>query len=117
MAGRRRLPLFAFIAIGLATAAALVIFVAPRASSSPDGLEKVAADKGIDAGARDHSLGASPFADYGTSGIDDATIGTVVAGLVGIAATFVVCAALVYAVRRRRSPPASPATPITSPPA
>lgn len=116
MADRRRLSLFAFIAIGLAAAAALVIFVAPRANANPDGLEKVAADKGIDAGVRAHSLGDSPFADYGTSGVDHAAMGTAVAGLVGIAATFVVCAALVYLVRRRRSPPPSPATPLTPPP-
>lgn len=107
---RRRISLWAFIAVGLAAAAILVVLVAPRASSSPDGLEKVAADTGIDAGARDHSLAGSPFADYGTEGVDSATVGTVIAGLIGVTATFVVCAGLVWLVRRRRDPPPSPTT-------
>jgi len=102
MADRRRISLWAFIGVGLAAAAVLVILVAPRASSSPDGLEKVSADKGIDAGAREHSFADGPFADYGTSGVDNATVGTIIAGLVGVAATFLVCAALVWVVRRRR---------------
>ena len=76
MADRRRLSLLAFVAIGLAAAAALVILVAPRASSSPDGLERVAAEKGIDVDGRPHALGDGPFADYGTTGVDDAAIGT-----------------------------------------
>jgi hypothetical protein len=107
--------LLAFVAVGLAVAAALVVLVAPRASSSPDGLEKVAADTGIDASAQAHSLDASPFADYGTDGVDHAALGTAVAGLVGIAVTFVVCAGLVLVVRRRRNPPPSPAPPLATP--
>jgi hypothetical protein len=110
MGDRRRFSLFAFVAAGLAAAVTLVTFVAPRASSSPDGLEQVAADTGIDAGIRDHSLGDSPFADYGTSGVEHAAMGTVIAGLVGVGATFVIGAVLVYLVRRRRT------VPLTSPP-
>ena len=117
MVARRRLSLLAFVAVGLAVAAALVILVAPRSSSSPDGLEKVAAETGIDAGARQHSLASSPFADYETSGVGDAALGTVVAGLVGTAVTFVVCAGLVLVVRRRRNPPPSPAPSVAPPPA
>lgn len=36
-----------FIGSGLAAAVALVLFISPFASSSPDGLEKVAEDKGF----------------------------------------------------------------------
>ena len=106
----RRLSLFAFVAIGLAVAAALVILVAPRASSSPDGLEKVAAEKGIDTDARAHAIEDGPFADYGTSGVDHEAVGTIVAGLVGVAATFVVCGALVLLVRRRGQSSPTPAS-------
>ena len=107
----RRLSLFAFVAVGLAVAAALVILVAPRASSSPDGLEKVAADKGIDADAREHAFSGGPLADYGTSGVDDESVGTIVAGLVGVAATFVVCGGLVFLIRRRGGSSPAPAGP------
>ena len=107
----RRLSLLAFVAVGLAAAAALVILVAPRASSSPDGLVQVAAEQGIDAGVRDHDLGASPFAGYGTDGVDHEALGTIIAGLVGVAATFVVGAGAVYLIRRRRSPPSPAPTP------
>ena len=115
---RRRLSLLAFVGLGLVVAAALVIVVAPRASSSPDGLERVAAEKGIDSEVREHTLGASPFADYGVEGVDDAGLGTVVAGLLGVASTFVICIAAVWVIRRRRNPPPSSAVPLrpSSPP-
>lgn len=111
MAERRRLSLAAFVVVGLGAAVALVVLLAPRASSSPDGLEKVAAEKGIDSGRRDHALGDSPFAEYGAKGVDHDAVGTIVAGLVGVAVTFAVCAGLVVLVRRRRGPPASSASP------
>jgi hypothetical protein len=113
VAGRRRLSLLSFVAIGLAVTAALVIVVAPRANSNPDGLEKVAADTGIDGAVQPHSLGDGPFADYATTGVDHAALGTIIAGLVGVTATFVLCAALVYVVRRRRS--TTPSVPAVGP--
>lgn len=71
------------------------------ASSSPDGLEKVATDHGIADQARDHDLAGSPLADYGISGVDDARLSVGLAGLVGLAATFGAASALVLVVRRR----------------
>lgn len=114
MAGSRRLSTLAFVAIGLVVAAALVLFVAPYANANPDGLEKISADKGIDAGATDHALAAGPFADYGVSGVDNSSAATGIAGVVGIVATFAVGAGVVWIVRRRRSPPTPPANPISS---
>jgi cobalt/nickel transport system permease protein len=102
---RFRLSLLGFVAVGLLVAAALVIFVAPRASSSPDGLERVAADQGIDTDVREHALGDGTFADYAVDGVDDPAIGTALAGLLGIAVTFVVCVGAVWVLRRRRPPP------------
>jgi cobalt/nickel transport system permease protein len=109
---RRHLSLFAFLAVGLLAAAALVVFVAPRASSSPDGLEKVAADKGIDTDVREHAFGDGTFADYGVDGVEHAALGTALAGLLGIAVTFVLAAGAVWLVRRRRHPPPSSAVPL-----
>ncbi len=96
-----------FLLGGLVVAAVMAVGVSQLASSQPDGLERVAAEEGIDTEVLDHSLGDSPFADYGTSGVDDARVGTGIAGLVGVLATFVVTAGLVaLAIRvlpRRRS--------------
>jgi hypothetical protein len=55
--------------------------ISPLASSSPDGLERVAEDKGfID------SAGESPFqiiADYTFPGIENEAVATIIAGIIG----------------------------------
>lgn len=72
------------------------------ASSSPDGLESVAASLGFEEAAADSAVAAWPFADYGVTGVD-ALWTTSIAGFVGVA----IVAALAYAalalVARRRS--------------
>ena len=80
-----------FLVLGLLVAVGLAIFVSPFASSSPDGLEKVAADKGIDADAKPHALADGPLADYGVAGIDDERVSTGLSGLVGVVLVFAVC--------------------------
>ena len=71
------------------------------ASGSPDGLEKVATDQGIAEKAQDHDLAGSPLADYGVAGVDDARLSGGMAGLAGLAVTFVLATVLVTGVRRR----------------
>jgi hypothetical protein len=60
--------------------------VSPLASSSPDGLEKVAEDKGfID------SAGEPPFqiiADYVFPGIENEAVATIIAGIIGTVILF-----------------------------
>jgi cobalt/nickel transport system permease protein len=104
----KRISTLAFLLTGIAAAVALVILVAPNANPNPDGLEKVAAAQGIDSEARDHALADGPLADYGVSGVDNRYVGTWVAGLTGVAVTFVAGAGLVFIVRRARRTPASP---------
>lgn len=98
--GRRTVT--AFVAVGLAVALALVFFVAPFASSDPDGLERVAIDQGFSAGAPDHSI-AGPLADYGVSGLESDQVGTMVAGAIGVIVVFGLGLGLVSALRRRRA--------------
>jgi cobalt/nickel transport system permease protein len=105
----RRLPTPAFIGLGVATAVLLVVFVAPFANPNPDGLERVAADNGIDAAVSEHDLAGSPLADYGVDGVDSAVFGTGLAGIAGVAATLAVGAGVIWIVRRRRDPSAPPA--------
>lgn len=87
------------VVTGLAVAIALVVLVAPRADADPDGLERVAADQGIDAGQQEHDLASSPLADYGITG-DDGTVGTAVAGVVGVVVVFAMGYGLFVLTRR-----------------
>jgi hypothetical protein len=106
----------AFVAAGLALAVALAFVVAPRASGEPDGLERVAIDKGFAETATDHALADSPTADYGVEGVDDEGLGTGLAGALGIGVTFVLAFGLLALARRaggrgRASPGDAPADP------
>ncbi|WP_405751947.1 energy-coupling factor ABC transporter permease [Streptomyces sp. NBC_01020] len=96
--------------IGLITALVLAGFVSFYASASPDGLEKVAHDKGIDAKEQPHRTGDSPLAGYGVKDISDARLSGGLAGLIGVGATVVVGSGVFWAVRRRRTQ-AAPAGP------
>lgn len=77
-----------FIVAGLLVGLALAMLVSPFASSSPDGMEKVAAEEGFGDAADDHALADAPLADYGVEGVDDEKVGTALAGLIGTMATF-----------------------------
>ena len=88
------------VAIGLATAAS------PFASSSPDGLEKVATDKAfIEQGTLHAVQEDSPVPDYAFPGVDDPRVAT---GLAGFAGTLMVFGLGYGAARlaRRRTVPA-----------
>lgn len=98
----RRLSIIAFTALALAVAIGLSVGVSPYASSSPDGLEKVAEQKGF---LTDGRLGSvqedAPIPDYAFPGVADERFATGVAGLVGTLGVFAVALALGYALRRR----------------
>jgi PDGLE domain len=87
------------VAVGLATAAS------PFASSSPDGLERVAEDKAfIDQGELHAVQEDAPVPDYAFPGIDDARVATGIAGFVGTLVVFAVGYGLAALLRRREGP-------------
>lgn len=90
---------------GLLIALLLAAVVSFYASSSPDGLEKVATDKGISQQAKDHQLNDSPLADYGVKGVDNSRLSTGLAGVAGVAITLALGTGLALAVRRRDHSP------------
>jgi hypothetical protein len=90
----------ALVVAGLLVALVLAGVVSYWASSSPDGLEKVAAEHGLDAQARDHDL-ETTFSDYSTAGVDDDRWSVAVAGVVGVGVTFAVFGGLTWVLRRR----------------
>ncbi|MFB7556001.1 energy-coupling factor ABC transporter permease [Streptomyces brevispora] len=89
-------------ATGLVTALVLAGFVSFYASASPDGLEKVASDQGIDKKAEEHASKDSPLADYGVKDVSDARISGGLAGVIGVGATLVAGSGAFYVVTRRR---------------
>jgi len=108
LSGRQTRPIrsgiWGFAASGLVVAALLVL-VAPLASSAPDGLERVAIDQGFIETAEDHALSESPLAEYEVGAVEDEATGTRVAGVVGVLVTFGIGAAIVggFIVIRKRS--------------
>ena len=71
------------------------------ASSSPDGLEKVAEDEGFLESAQDSALSNSPLADYGLAGLDSERLSVGIAGVVGVVATAVIALALFTLIKKR----------------
>lgn len=87
------------------------------ASSSPDGLEKVAQDQGFSGTARDHELSGSPVADYGVQGVANARLSGGLAGVIGVGVTLALGTGVFLVLRRRAAPPAPPAPPAAADPA
>jgi cobalt/nickel transport system permease protein len=88
---------------GLAASLVLAGFVSFYASASPDGLEKVASDKGIDSKAEEHAAADSPLADYSIEGLTDSRISGGLAGVIGVGVTVVAGTGVFWAVRKRRT--------------
>lgn len=78
------------LVLGLLVSVLLAGVVSFYASSSPDGLEKVAEDIGFLETAEPHAIENSPLADYGVSGVDDERLSVGLSGLIGVALTAVV---------------------------
>ena len=79
----------------------LLATVSPLASSSPDGLEKVAEDKGFIDVAQ-----SSPFeivADYVFPGIENEALATILAGWLGTILLFGIAYGLAWLIKSRRS--------------
>ena len=86
----------AFMVYGLIVTVGLILFVAPFASSLPDGLEKVSVRLGFGNKAVRQSLVSVPFTDYKFPGIPSITIATIIAGFFGMLLVFVLSVILAY---------------------
>ena len=73
--------------------------LAPLASGSPDGLERVAGDRGFADRAR--PAADAPAADYVVPGVHDARLANAAAGFAGTLVVFALGAGLVAVVRHR----------------
>jgi len=93
----------ALVAVGLAIALLITLF-SPLASSSPDGLERVAEDKGFIDTAKD-----APYeliADYVFPSVENEELATILAGVVGVLIVAGVTFGLAFGLQRlgARSP-------------
>jgi len=90
-----------FYAIFFLAALFLAGAISYYASSSPDGLEKVAEDEGFLESAKDSALSNSPLADYGLAGLDNERLSVGIAGVVGVFVTAIIALALYSLVKKR----------------
>jgi hypothetical protein len=90
-----------FLAAGVLVALLLAGVVSFHASTAPDGLEKVAVDHGLDVTARDHAVGDSPFAGYGTKGVEDRRLSGGLAGVTGVVITLGAAGGLFLVLRHK----------------
>ena len=71
------------------------------ASSSPDGLEKVASDIGFIDSAKEHTNSDGVLADYGVKGVENSRLSTGAAGVIGVIATGAISTGLFFLIRRK----------------
>ena len=90
-----------FFAGAILISALLAGGVSNYASSSPDGLEKVAEDIGFIETAEDHTYAEGALADYGVKGVENPRLSTGLAGVIGVVATGVVSTGIFMLVRRK----------------
>jgi len=103
-AAKVRKSVWALAGTGLALAVALAVFGSPFASESPDGLEKIAADKGFEAAASEDKVvwTRSPFSDYKIGAVKSEKVSTGLAGLIGTVIVFGLGFAAIRAVSAGR---------------
>jgi cobalt/nickel transport system permease protein len=83
------------------------LFVSPFADPNPDGLNRVAIEKGFADREKQHGLAGSPVAGYSVKGVRNEGISTGLSGMIGATVTFMLAAGFFVLVRRRAARPDS----------
>jgi cobalt/nickel transport protein len=96
-----RLSTRAFAVIALLVCLALAGVVSYYASSRPDGLNKVAMDKGLAENEKASATADSPLAGYSTKDVDNQRLSGGLAGVVGVGVVLLIAGGVAYVVRRR----------------
>jgi hypothetical protein len=100
----RRVSTKALLVGGVVVALLLAGVASFYASSSPDGLNRVAQDEGFAKAEKTHATEDGPFAGYQTKGIADGRLSSGLAGVAGSLVVLTLAGGLVLVVRRRRTP-------------
>ena len=91
----------ALVVTGLLVALLLAGVVSFYASNSPDGLNRVAEDKGFSGTQSKHPSDDSLFAGYGTAGVSNERLSGGLAGVVGCVVVLALAGGVTLLVRRR----------------
>lgn len=94
-----------FIVAGIVVAFVLAGVASYYASGYPDGLTAAAQQLGFIETEQTHARGGSTFAGYATEGVENDRLSGGIAGIVGVAITFVVGGLLFFALRGRGDDP------------
>ena len=108
MSARRRTAMWWFAIGAVAVALLLAAFASPFASTQPDGLNRVAIDKGFGNKATASAVGESPLAGYSIKGVQHAKVSKGLSGIVGVFMTLAIATSVfgglwLFARRRSRS--------------
>jgi cobalt/nickel transport protein len=91
-----------FLIVGLTIAVAIAILLSPFASKSPDGLEKVAQDKGFIKKGEGKPLYNAPIPDYAFARIKNEWLSVAAAGLIGTLFSFGLVMGLGSIIKKRQ---------------
>jgi cobalt/nickel transport protein len=97
----RRVSTRALVVTGVLVALLLAGAVSYYASTSPDGLNRVARDTGFSQTQTRHHADGGPFAGYDTLGVGDRRLSKGVAGVVGSLVVLALAGGVTLLVRRR----------------
>lgn len=92
-----------FYLIGLAVAVVIAGFLSFYASSSPDGLEKVAIDHRFIDTAKESAVADSALADYGVAGVENERLSVGLAGILGVIATGAIMMIIMRLIGRKKN--------------
>ena len=90
-----------FLISGFLISLVLAGVISFYASSSPDGLEKVAEDIGFIESAQEHSNADGVLADYGVKGVDNERASVGLAGVIGVIGTAIIAGVLFRFISRK----------------
>ena len=92
-----------WVALGIAVVALILAGVVSfYASSSPDGLNRVAEDKGFSNTEKDHAAADGPLAGYETKDVGNARASKAIAGITGTVVVLLLAGGLTFVIRRRQ---------------
>jgi hypothetical protein len=100
-ANQRRISTKTFAWAAILVALLLAGAVSYYASSSPDGLNKVAQEQGFNTQERESAASDSPLAGYSTEQVENDRLSGAVAGVLGVGVVLVLAGGLALVLRRR----------------
>ncbi len=106
MTVKRRTGMVLFAAAAVVVALLLAAFASPFASTAPDGLNKVAIDKGFDGKAKASAVADSPLAGYAVRDVKNEKVSKGLSGIAGVVITLLIAGVLfggLWFVARRRN--------------